>query len=107
VLAESGLPAGAQAKLLAAVTSESVPLTGENALDESALKTSVEEAAKAESTYLASLAEGEGAGQVRGLGESATASHAPDAATVTALEETYRSRGLSPEAARLAAVGRP
>ncbi|MFI7448085.1 hypothetical protein ACIBQX_11355 [Nonomuraea sp. NPDC049714] len=109
VLAESGLPAGAQAKLLAAVTSESVPLTGENTLDESALKTSVEEAAKAESTYLASLAEGEGAGQVRGLGESATssASSVSDAATVTALEETYKSRGLSPEAARLAAVGRP
>jgi hypothetical protein len=109
VLAESGLPAGAQSKLLAAVTSDSVPLTGENALDEAALKTSVEESAKAEATYLASLAEGDGAGQPRGLGESATssASPVPDAATVTALEETYKSRGLSPEAARLAAVGRP
>lgn len=107
VLAESGLPAAAQGKLLAALTSESVPLTTDNALDEAALKTSVEEAVKAESTYLASLAEGDGAGRPRGLGESTTAPSVSDPATVTALEETYRSRGLSPEAARFAAVGRP
>lgn len=108
VLAESSLPPAAQAKLLAAVTSESVPLTAENVLDEAALKTSVEEAAKAESTYLASLAEADGAGTPRLLGESTTAPDAaPSEATVTALEETYRSRGLSPEAAKLAAAGRP
>ncbi|MBB6556153.1 hypothetical protein [Nonomuraea rubra] len=107
VLAESSLPPAAQSKLLATLTSETVPLTAENTLDESALKTSVEEAAKTEATYLASLAEGDGAGQVRGLGESATTPSVPDPATSTALEETYRSRGLSPEAAKLAAAGRP
>lgn len=107
-LAESSLPAAAQTKLLTTFTSETVPLTAENTLDEAVLKTSVEEAAKAEATYLASLAEADGAGQPRGLGEAAaTAPPGPDPATVTALEETYRSRGLSPEAAKLAAAGRP
>ncbi len=108
VLAESSLPPAAQAKILATVTSESVPLTAENLLDEAALKASVEESAKTEAAYLASLAEADGAGTPRLLGESTTATpSAPSRETVTALEETYRSRGLSPEAAKLAAAGRP
>jgi hypothetical protein len=108
VLAESSLPPAAQAKILATVTSESIPLTAENLLDEAALKTFVEESAKTEAAYLASLAEADGAGTPRLLGESTTATpSAPSRETVTALEETYRSRGLSPEAAKLAAAGRP
>jgi hypothetical protein len=107
LLAESSLPAAAQTRLLASVTADSVPLTDERKLDEAALTTSVQESIKGEETYLASLEEAAGAGQVRGLGESQTAQPAHDPAAVTALEETYRSRGLSPEAAKLAALGRP
>lgn len=108
LLEGSTLPPAARARVLTAtVTAGTVPLTAEHKLDEAALKTRVEEAAKAEATYLASLAEATGAGQVRGLGEStASTSAALDPATATALEETYKRRGMSPEAARLASVGR-
>lgn len=111
ILAESGLPPAAQARLLATVTAESVPLGESNQLDEAALRTAVSEAAASEAMYLASLAEADGAGRVRGLGESTAqgepADSAAAAATTTGLVEAYKSRGLSEEAARLAAAGRP
>lgn len=111
ILAESGLPPAAQARLLATVTAESVPLGESNQLDEAALRTAVSEAAASEARYLASLAEADGAGRVRGLGESTAqgepADSAAAAATTTGLVEAYKSRGLSEEAARLAAAGRP
>jgi hypothetical protein len=86
-----------------------VPLTDDHRLDEAAFRTKVEEKITAEQAYLAALDEQTGAGTPRGLGESTSpgTAAAPDPATVTALEETYKSRGLSPEAARLAAAGRP
>jgi len=110
VLAESGLPAPAQHRLLASITADSVPLTEAGTLDEDALRRRLEEAINQEASYLAQLAEASGAGQVRGLGESSRvggSAPVPDAGITAALAEAYRNRGLSEDAARLAALGRP
>lgn len=113
-LAETDLPPAAQARVLTGVLAR-VPLTDAGALDEAALTALVEAEATAERTYLASLAEAGGAGRVTGVGNAATATGgtgvAPFAAPApqpnTALIEAYRNRGLSEDAARRAAVGRP
>ncbi|MFF3443638.1 hypothetical protein [Streptosporangium sp. NPDC002721] len=111
VLAESGLPAAAQTKLLATVTSATVPLAESAELDEAKLRATLAEAVTAEKTYLASLAEADGVGRVRGLGESASSGDQVDtaalAATTTGLTEAYKSKGMTAEAAALAAAGRP
>lgn len=112
ILAASELPTPAQGKVLAdVVKADTVPLTDAGALDESAFRTRVEQAVKAEETYLASLAEQTGLGQPRGLGESLTAGGgtAPTDTTAisAALVESYKQRGMSEAAAQLAATGRP
>jgi hypothetical protein len=108
LLTESALPSAAQARVLGeAVTSAKVPLR-DGVLDEPVFRASIAEAIKAEETYLASLQEGAGAGQPRGLGESkAPEGDVPDAkATEAGLVEAFKLRGMSPEAAQLAASGR-
>jgi hypothetical protein len=111
VIAESGLPAAAQTRILGqVVNADTVPLTEADTLDDAKFKTTVEAAVKAEQAYLASLAESGGAGVPRGLGESAAAqpgAAAPDPKVTDALTEAYVARGLTKEAARLAAAGRP
>lgn len=112
LLAESKLPAAAQGRIIGQlVSSETVPLTSDSKLDESAFRASLEAAVKAEETYLASLAEQAGIGTPRGLGESTS----PDANTAGAvpaevtegLIESYKQSGMSEAAAQLAAAGRP
>jgi hypothetical protein len=105
ILAESQLPAAAQAAVLARVIAQ-VPLTEANTLDETAFRTAVAEAATAEETYLASIHENAGAGRVSGLGTTSGPA-AADPAVQTSLTEAYVARGMSPEAAKLAAAGRP
>jgi hypothetical protein len=112
IIAESGLPAAAQTRILGQVVdAATVPLTDAHTLDEATFKTAVSEAVKAEQTYLASLAEAAGAGTVRGLGDTsgngAGQPAGPDPKVTEALTESYIARGLSKEAARLAAAGRP
>lgn len=111
-LAEAGLPAAAQAKVTAGVTSR-VPLTEAGLLDQHALRTLVDAEVTAEKTYLAQLAEANGAGAVTGFGQQvqpvvqATSSWAaPADAPNAALVEAYRSRGLDAKAAEAAARGR-
>jgi hypothetical protein len=113
-LAESGLPPAAQARVLASVERR-VPLTESGTFDEAAFKTLVEAEATAEKTYLASLAEADGAGRVTGFGQpvatatdtaSASSWATPTTPVNTALVEAYKSRGLTAEAATAAARGR-
>lgn len=112
-LAESGLPAAARARVLAAIE-QRVPLTEALALDEAKLTALIDAEATAEKTYLASLAEADGAGRVRGFGGVAQSTEpaqpvsfrpAPPPAN-TALVEAFRARGMSEQAATLAAGGR-
>lgn len=112
MLTESDLPAAAQGRLIGAlVTSATVPLNGDNKLDETAFRASVEEAITSEQAYLASLQEQAGIGTPRGLGNANRATDEPDEAAVAktteGLIESYRANGLSEAAARLAATGRP
>jgi hypothetical protein len=106
ILAESQLPAAARDRVLAQVI-ESVPLTAANALDEAAFRTAVTEAATEMENFVAGLREGAGEGQVAGLGTSAGAGSADVTATRTKLAERYVARGMSPDAAKIAAAGRP
>lgn len=106
ILAESQLPQTARDRVLAQVI-ESVPLTAANALDEAAFRTAVTEAATEMENFVAGLREGAGEGQVAGLGTSAGASSADVTATRTKLAERYVARGMSPDAAKIAAAGRP
>lgn len=66
-LAESTLPSVAVDRVVESVTA-TVPLTDAGQLDEAALDTAVTEARTAEEAYIASIAEANGAGRVRGLG---------------------------------------
>lgn len=108
LLAEAELPAAAQGRLLSSlVRSDVIPLTSDHTLDESAFRKTVSDAIKAEQEYLASLAEQAGIGTPRGLGGSTAQSGGTDDEAVTAsLIESYKQRGLSEQAARLAATGR-
>lgn len=108
-LAESDLPAAARARVLASVERQ-VPLTEALALDEARLTALIEAEATAEKAYLADLAEADGAGKVQGFGQAAAVQPAEKTFNTepsTALVEAYTSRGMSAEAARLAALGRP
>ncbi|MER7213206.1 hypothetical protein ABT340_39600 [Streptosporangium sp. NPDC000239] len=105
VLAESGLPGRAQDRLLATVTADSVPLA-DGRLDEEALRKTVTEAAEAEKAYLASLAEDAGAGQVRGLGESARTDRNNGGDLDQRLTEAFKGLGMDDKAAQTAAYGR-
>ncbi|WP_433329989.1 hypothetical protein [Spirillospora sp. CA-294931] len=110
LLAQSGLPAAAQGRLITSlVTAATVPLTSDNKLDETVFRASVTEAINTEQSYIASLAEQAGIGTPRGLGETQPTGAAPaDAAKTTqALVESYKANGLSERAAHLAATGRP
>jgi hypothetical protein len=111
-LAEAALPVAAQNKVTAGATAR-VPLTESGQLDVNALRVLVEAEVTAEKTYLAQLQEASGAGAVTGFGQTpaqqppATASWAtPPVEPNTALVESYKRRGLSAEAALLAAQGR-
>jgi hypothetical protein len=110
-LADAGLPAAAQARITAGVTTR-VPMTESGQLDRDGLRTLVEAEVTAEKTYLAQLQEASGAGTVTGFGQ-APATQAPASSWVAPvaepnqqLIESYQRRGLSAEAARLAATGR-
>lgn len=126
LLAESGLPAPAQARVRADFPVTALPLTESRALDEPRLRVLAEASIKAEGAYVAQLAEGAGAGRVTGMGAGigagtgAPAGAIPaafgatrtaeadtvDQATRDALVTTYKSRGLSEAAALAAANGR-
>lgn len=111
VLAGSDLPAAAQNRVTAQLTaSAQVPLTEALAFDETAFRTRLDAEIKAEAAYLAQLREANGEGAVTGLGAAATTTTAAPVnaeATKSALVESFVARGLSPEAAKLAAAGRP
>lgn len=112
VLAESDLPAAAQARILASVVvSDRVPLTESLGMDETALRARLAAEITAEGAYLAQLREADGEGQVRGAGTAAVAAPAApviDAGAVrTALIESYTARGMTLDAATKAANGRP
>lgn len=102
-LAETDLPAAAQTRVLAAVVAD-VPLTEALALDETVFKPRVEEAAKAETVYLAALREAAGEGRVNGLGGTTTAEPTAEQ-RIKAREAAFRGLGLSETAAKTAAVG--
>lgn len=104
-LKTSGLLAASHARVTESVCRD-LPTDDDGALDTVKLGEAITAAIADKKAELAEALESAGVGSVRGLGESAT-STAPNPATTTALEETYRVRGLSPEAARLAAAGRP
>jgi hypothetical protein len=110
-LAEAGLPAAAQARITAGITTR-VPMTESGQLDQNSLRTLVEAEATAEKTYLAQLQEASGAGQVAGFGQQpaqqapARSWAAPADEPNKQLIESFTNRGLSAEAARFAAIGR-
>lgn len=81
------------------------PLTEAKALDVAALTTRVEEAVKAEVEYLA-RATGIGDGQVRNLGEAASASTVTPEEAEKQLTSAFQRMGLSESAAKQAAAGR-
>ena len=91
----------------AAALAHVAPLTAE--ADPTALETAITAAITAESARLAMLAEAFGAGIPTGLGATRTGlgAEGDDTATITALMESYRARGMSESAARAAATGRP
>jgi hypothetical protein len=111
-LADAGLPAAAQARITAGVTTR-VPMTESGQLDGNSLRTLVEAEVTAEKAYLAQLQEAAGAGQVTGFGQ-APAQQVPAAASWAssviepnaALVEAFRGRGLTADAAKAAALGR-
>jgi hypothetical protein len=79
-------------------------------LDQAALDTAVSAAIDAERTRLGLLAEAFGCGQPAGVGAApvgVTTSRIDDTETTSALIESYRARGMSADAAKLAATGRP
>ena len=86
-----------------------LPVTAAGQLDGDAFTKLIEAAIEAKKSEIAAWQEATGVGQIRGLGESAaTGTSGPAAAATTAaLEEAYKARGLSADAARLAAAGRP
>jgi hypothetical protein len=91
-----------------------VPLTEAGVLDETALRSLAEAETTAEKAYVAQLAESAGAGRVSGFGATSAPAMqsevSPWAAAVpepdTALVESFVRRGLSKQAAELAARGR-
>jgi hypothetical protein len=120
-LAESELPATAQNRVRAQFTPTALPLLEADgkSLDTAKLTTTIEAAVTAEKAYVAELLESHGVGRVAGAGVllgaatgipasfgAATSTREADTATVEALVTEYTNRGMSPEAARAAAVGR-
>lgn len=109
MVTEADIPAPARVRVLDEALRD-VPLTEDNRLDEAGFKTRVDELVQREAAYLASLQESSGAGQVRGLGESAAAGEAGEREQASLIEsnlrEIYKRRGLSEEAAQRAAAGR-
>jgi hypothetical protein len=102
LLAETQLPAAAQARVLTQVTAQ-VPMTEALTLDDVAFRTLVTDAAKAEEAYLASLRESAGEGRVAGLGAPTTTP--TDAQRQATREAAFRQLGLSEAAAKTAATG--
>lgn len=96
----SRLPAAAKSRVLGQVLAD-VPVA-EGELDREAFKTRIVEAATAEATYLGQVV---GSGAIRGMGAAAPV-EVTEAAAATALEESFRSLGLSETAAKIAAGGR-
>lgn len=78
------------------------PPMKDGALDRDAFKTIVENAAKTEREYLATLT---GSGAVRGLGETVPAERKPEE-TAKAMTEAFKTLGLSEKEAAQAAAGR-
>lgn len=107
LIGESGLPAAAATRALTEAL-KTVPLTDKAELDEAAFKTRVEEAVKAEQSYIAGLLESAGAGRVRGLGASASTAEGElsEADFEEGLQGVFTSIGLPSEQAKLAAKGR-
>ncbi|MET9339267.1 hypothetical protein [Nonomuraea sp. NPDC003804] len=111
MVTQADMPAAARVRVLDEALKQ-VPLTEDNKLDEAGFKARVDQLVTAEASYLASLAEAAGVGQVRGLGESTTSVAAEQergnaSLIASQLEEAYKRRGMSDEAAKLAAAGRP
>ncbi|RSN12817.1 hypothetical protein DMB42_11605 [Nonomuraea sp. WAC 01424] len=111
MVTQADMPAAARVRVLDEALRQ-VPLTEDNKLDEAGFKARVDQLVTAEASYLASLAEAAGVGQVRGLGESTAGAateqeRANTSLIATQLEEAYVRRGMTPEAAKLAAAGRP
>jgi len=126
-LAESDLPALAQARVRASFPATSLPLVeADRSLDTAAFTTSVEAAITAEAAYVAGILEANGVGTVtgngaaqgagagipsgfgaqRGAGAGVATTEAAQVATTEALVKQYTARGLPEAAARLAAAGR-
>ncbi|WP_431935807.1 hypothetical protein [Micromonospora sp. RP3T] len=126
LLAESSLPAPAQARVRADFPARALPLVeASNTLDEPRFRTLVEASIAAEGAYVAQLAEGAGVGRVSGMGAglgagagapsgalpaafgaSTREADAPDQASIDELVDMYVRRGMTREAAQAAATGR-
>jgi hypothetical protein len=103
-LAKIEMPGITRARLVEAALVN--PPIKEGALDKEALATRVQEAAKAELTYLAGAA-GYGSGQIVGLGESAAAGReGSEDEALKQLGEAFQDMGLSESRAAIAAKGR-
>lgn len=128
LLAESDLPAAAANRVRAQFAQPgALPLAeSTRALNEDALRVQVGASIKAEAAYLAAISESAGAGRVAGLGTPGTSAFAPafgsgastssvvggtatgalPTTATEALVESFKAIGMSPEAARAAALGR-
>lgn len=127
LLAESSLPAPAQARARAEFPAAALPLIeSTRALDEDRFRVLAEAAITAEADYVAQLAESAGAGRVTGMGAAPAAgvgapsgalpttfgsartreADTPDQGTRDALVAMYERRGMTREAALAAATGR-
>lgn len=106
-LADSDLPTPARTRVTESVTRD-VPTSQDGQLDSAALTNRINEAVSREREYIAAVREAAGEGAPNGLGTtSSTSSGEVDVAKVReSLAEVYQKRGLSPEAAKLAAAGR-
>lgn len=101
-LNKRALPDATRARLLESLQKKA-PMK-EGALDVAAFETLITEAIKAESDYLATVL---GAGNIRGMGESAHEDEEQDDAKVKdELEEAFAGIGLSEAGAKIAARGR-
>ena len=101
-LAGINLPEITKARLVESLSGN--PVLKDGAIDREAFKTRIEEAAKAEATYLASVT---GGGVIRGMGESfQESSEVKPEEAEKQLAEAFKAFGLDDSAALIAAKGR-
>jgi len=96
----------ARAQVIESVTA-TLPMTEASVLDEPKFREAMTAAITAKEAEIAEALEAAGVGRVAGLGGTTSTSTASDATVVASLAESYVTGGMSPEAAKLAAAGRP